>query len=230
MNKTTSLRLTAAVTAVLLFAGCQTAGKRTAIGGVGGAAAGAGIGALIGGGKGALIGAGVGALAGGSVGLYLDKQKKELEAVAETKRTENGLLVQMKGDILFDTGSAALKPEAITQLSQVGDILAKYGDDRVRIEGHTDSVGTTSSNEALSLRRADAVKTVLARPRRAGEADHRARHGRDPAGRRQHQRRRQGQEPSRRAAHRRAESYLTGAAPPPRRRSRRGPTPAARGP
>ena len=162
MNKTTSLRLTAAVTAVLLFAGCQTAGKRTAIGGVGGAAAGAGIGALIGGGKGALIGAGVGALAGGSVGLYLDKQKKELEAVAETKRTENGLLVQMKGDILFDTGSAALKPEAITQLSQVGDILAKYGDDRVRIEGHTDSVGTTSSNEALSLRRADAVKTVLA--------------------------------------------------------------------
>ena len=162
MNKTTSLRLTAAVTAVLLFAGCQTAGKRTAIGGVGGAAAGAGIGAIIGGGKGALIGAGVGALAGGSVGLYLDKQKKELEAVAETKRTENGLLVQMKGDILFDTGSAALKPEAITQLSQVGDILAKYGDDRVRIEGHTDSVGTTSSNEALSLRRADAVKTVLA--------------------------------------------------------------------
>ncbi len=162
MKKTTTLRFTAAVTAALLFAGCGTAGKRTAIGGVGGGAAGAGIGALIGGKKGALIGAGVGALAGGSVGLYLDKQKKELEAVAETKRTENGLLVQMKGDILFDTGSAALKPEAITQLNQVGDILAKYADDRVRIEGHTDSVGSTSSNEALSLRRADAVKTVLA--------------------------------------------------------------------
>jgi outer membrane protein OmpA-like peptidoglycan-associated protein len=159
--KKNTLRLTAAVTTVLLFAACETAGKRTAIGGIGGGAAGAGIGALIGGKKGALIGAGVGALAGGSVGLYLDKQQKDLEKVAETKRTEQGLLVQMKGDILFDTGSAALKPEAIDQISKVGDILAKYSDDRVRIEGHTDSVGSTSSNEALSLRRADAVKAVL---------------------------------------------------------------------
>jgi outer membrane protein OmpA-like peptidoglycan-associated protein len=159
--KKNTLRLTAAVTAVLLFAACETAGKRTAIGGIGGGAAGAGIGALLGGKKGALIGAGVGALAGGSVGLYLDKQQKDLEKVAETKRTENGLLVQMKGDILFDTGSAALKPEALDQIGKVGDILAKYSDDRVRIEGHTDSVGSTASNEALSLRRADAVKAVL---------------------------------------------------------------------
>ena len=159
--KKNTLRLTAAVTTVLLFAACETAGKRTAIGGIGGGAAGAGIGALLGGKKGALIGLGVGALAGGSVGLYLDKQQKDLEKVAETKRTEQGLLVQMKGDILFDTGSAALKPEAIDQIGKVGDILAKYSDDRVRIEGHTDSVGSTSSNEALSLRRADAVKAVL---------------------------------------------------------------------
>ena len=159
--KKNTLRLTAAVTTVLLFAACETAGKRTAIGGIGGGAAGAGIGALLGGKKGGLIGAGVGALAGGSVGLYLDKQQKDLEKVAETKRTEQGLLVQMKGDILFDTGSAALKPEAIDQIGKVGDILAKYSDDRVRIEGHTDSVGSTSSNEALSLRRADAVKAVL---------------------------------------------------------------------
>ncbi len=159
--KKNTLRLTTAVTAVLLLAACETAGKRTAIGGIGGGAAGAGIGALIGGGKGALIGAGVGALAGGSVGLYLDKQQKDLEKVAETRRTENGLLVQMKGDILFDTGSAILKPEAIDQISKVGDILAKYSDDRVRIEGHTDSTGTKSKNEELSLRRADAVKAVL---------------------------------------------------------------------
>ncbi len=147
--------------AVLAIAGCATAGKRTAIGAGGGAAAGAGVGALIGGWKGAAIGAGVGALAGGSVGLYLDKQAKELEEVAETKRTENGVLVQMKNDILFDTGSAVLKPEAITQLEKVGGILAKYSDDRVRVEGHTDSTGSASTNEALSQRRADAVRSVL---------------------------------------------------------------------
>jgi outer membrane protein OmpA-like peptidoglycan-associated protein len=125
------------------------------------AGVGAGVGAAVGGKKGALIGAGVGAVAGGSVGLYLDKQHKELEQIAETKRTENGLIVQLKNDILFDSGSAALKPEAIEQIGQLGGILAKYSDDRVRIEGHTDAQGTEKLNEELSLRRADAVRSVL---------------------------------------------------------------------
>jgi outer membrane protein OmpA-like peptidoglycan-associated protein len=142
-------------------AGCGTAGKRTAIGGGAGAAVGAGIGAALGGWKGAAIGAGVGAVTGGSVGLYLDKQAKELEAVAETKRTDAGVLVQMKGDILFDTGSAVLKPSAVEQLSKVGDVLAKYADDRIRVEGHADSTGTARLNEELSQRRAEAVKKVL---------------------------------------------------------------------
>jgi len=154
-------RFLALALVAVLGAACATAGKRTAIGGGAGAAAGAGIGALVGGWKGAAIGAGVGALAGGSVGLYLDKQAKELEQVAETKRTENGVLVSMKSDILFDVGSAVLKPEAIEQIEKVGDILAKYSDDRVRIEGHADSTGSKKTNEELSLRRADAVKRVL---------------------------------------------------------------------
>jgi outer membrane protein OmpA-like peptidoglycan-associated protein len=152
---------TAAALAVVLVAGCSTAGKRTAIGAGVGGAAGAGIGALIGGKKGALIGLGVGALAGGSVGLYLDKQKKELEKIAEVKRTENGLLVQMRNDILFDTGSDGVKAEGVTDLAKMGDILAKYSDDKVVIEGHTDASGDAAKNQALSERRAQAVKTVL---------------------------------------------------------------------
>jgi outer membrane protein OmpA-like peptidoglycan-associated protein len=155
------LRSLAALAAVTLMAGCVTPGRDTAIGAGVGGAAGAGVGALVGGGKGALIGLGVGALAGGSVGLYLDKQRQDLEKVALVKKTENGLLVQMAGDILFDTGSAVLKPEAVEQVTKVGDIVAKYADDRVRIEGHTDSVGGAAANEELSLRRADAVKRVL---------------------------------------------------------------------
>lgn len=157
----TTLTTTATLLTVALLAGCGTAGKRTAIGAGAGGLAGAGIGALIGGKKGALIGAGVGALAGGSVGLYLDKQKKELERVAEVKRTENGLLVQMKNDILFDTGSDGVKPAGLEDLSKMGDILAKYADDRVRIEGHTDSAGDAKYNQGLSERRAAAVKAVL---------------------------------------------------------------------
>jgi outer membrane protein OmpA-like peptidoglycan-associated protein len=161
MTRTRWTTATAAALAGLLVAACGTAGKRTAIGAGVGGAAGAGVGALVGGKKGALIGLGVGALAGGSVGLYLDKQKKELEKIAEVKRTENGLLVQMKNDILFDTGSDGVKAEGVGDLAKMGDILAKYGDDRVRIEGHTDSTGDAKLNQALSERRALAVKTML---------------------------------------------------------------------
>lgn len=154
---------TAALAILVVFGStaCATAGKRTAIGGGAGALLGATMGALAGGKKGAVIGAGVGALAGGSVGLYLDKQAKELAAVAETKRTEDGILVEMKNDILFDTGSSDLKPEAVTQLGKVGDIMAKYSDNRVRIEGHTDASGSDDFNQKLSERRAASVQTVL---------------------------------------------------------------------
>ncbi len=156
-----------AVAVALALTACATAGKRTAIGAGAGAAVGAGTGALVAGkgnrGLGAIIGAGVGALAGGSIGLYLDKQAKDLEKtrLAEVKRTENGLLVQMASDILFESGSSALHQQSVDDLDKMADIIAKYSDDRIRIYGYTDSVGGKAYNEELSLRRADAVKRVL---------------------------------------------------------------------
>ena len=123
---------------------------------------GAGVGALAGGWKGALIGAAAGGVVGGAVGNYLDKQAQELKQVAEnTKRTENGILVDLKSKLLFSTDSAVLKPEAVEQIAKLGDILAKYPDDRIRIQGHTDSTGSAAHNEELSVRRAQAVRDVL---------------------------------------------------------------------
>jgi outer membrane protein OmpA-like peptidoglycan-associated protein len=164
MNRPTQASLAVPLLVALALGalqGCATAGRDTAIGAGAGGAAGAGVGYLVGGKKGALIGLGVGALAGGSVGLYLDKQRAELERVAQVKKTENGLLVQMKNDILFDTGSDAIKAEGIVELNKMADILAKYSDDRVKIEGHTDSAGDAKHNQVLSEKRAGAVKTVL---------------------------------------------------------------------
>ncbi|MGH7273567.1 MAG: OmpA family protein [Nitrospiria bacterium] len=147
-------------------AGCTTPGKRTAIGAGVGAAAGAGIGAAIGSksgkaGQGALIGAATGALLGGAVGNRLDKQAKELAQIAETRRTEEGILVSLKGDILFETGKANLKAEASTRVNQIGDVLAKYPEDRIVVVGHTDSVGGDAVNQRLSENRANAVKVQL---------------------------------------------------------------------
>ena len=147
---------------IVLAAACASPGKRTAIGAGGGAAAGAGVGAIVGGWKGAAIGAAVGGVAGGAVGNYLDKQAEELKQVAETtKRTQDGILVDLKSKLLFTTDSAVLKPEAVEMVAKLGGILAKYPEDRIRIAGFTDSTGTVAHNEELSLRRAKAVRDVL---------------------------------------------------------------------
>ena len=67
----------------------------------------------------------------------------------------------MKSKLLFTTDSAVLRPEAVEQVAKLGDILAKYPEDRIRIQGHTDSTGSAAHNEELSLRRAQAVREVL---------------------------------------------------------------------
>jgi outer membrane protein OmpA-like peptidoglycan-associated protein len=161
MKTYTTLLVLISFVAILMLGACATPGKGTGIG----AGAGAGVGAAIGGAAGGWKGAGLGALAGGALGVavgnYLDKQNNELKKVAETKRTEDGILVNLKNDLLFDTGSDVLKPEAVDQLTQLGQILSKYKKDRVRVEGFTDDVGGAAFNQELSMRRATAVKNVL---------------------------------------------------------------------
>lgn len=150
----------------LLAAGCTTPGKRTAVGAGAGAAVGAGLGAVIGHqsgnkGKGAAIGAAAGAVLGGSIGNHLDRQAKELEQVAETKRTEEGIVTTLKNNILFDTNSAALKSEAQSNIDQIGDILKKYPEDKINVVGHTDDRGAAEFNQRLSEQRAQAVRLQL---------------------------------------------------------------------
>jgi outer membrane protein OmpA-like peptidoglycan-associated protein len=157
---------TVMIVGILLTGGCTTPGKKTAIGTGVGAAGGAGIGAAIGSasgnaGKGALIGAAAGAILGGVIGNRLDKQAKELAQYAETRRTDQGILVSLKGDILFDSGKANLKPDASTRVNEIGAILAKYPEDRVVVVGHTDSVGSDEYNQRLSENRANAVRVRL---------------------------------------------------------------------
>src|SRR5690349_18238074 len=150
------------VPVLALIAACATPGERTAVGAAGGAGVGAGVGAIAGGWKGAAIGAAVGGVAGGAVGNYLDKQAEELKEVAETtRRTKDGIMVDLKSKLLFTTDSSVLKPEAVELVAKLGDILAKYPDDRIRIQGYTDSTGSAAHNEELSLRRARSVRDVL---------------------------------------------------------------------
>ncbi|MES2824507.1 MAG: OmpA family protein [Pseudomonadota bacterium] len=86
----------------------------------------------------------------------LQRQISELNA----KATDRGLVVTL-GDVLFETGRAELKDNAMNNLSKLATFLNKHTDRSVIIEGHTDSTGAEDYNLGLSQRRADSVKSFL---------------------------------------------------------------------
>jgi len=61
----------------------------------------------------------------------------------------------------FDFDKSVIKSEAFDFLNQIVDVLKTYPRINVKVQGHTDSIGTKEYNDALSIRRAQAVKTYL---------------------------------------------------------------------
>jgi outer membrane protein OmpA-like peptidoglycan-associated protein len=136
-----------------------------------GALAGAAIGALTGDNskerrKRALIGAGVGALAGGAAGNYMDRQEAKLRAQLQgtgvsVSRSGENIVLNMPGNITFGTGSADLNANFFGVLDSVALVLKEYDKTIIDVTGHTDSVGSDQTNQALSERRALTVGTYL---------------------------------------------------------------------
>jgi outer membrane protein OmpA-like peptidoglycan-associated protein len=83
-----------------------------------------------------------------------------LSHVADTKDSARGYVVNLP-DILFDVNEATLKPDARLVLAKLAGILLIMPDQRVEIEGHTDSTGSAEYNVDLSQRRANAVLSLL---------------------------------------------------------------------
>ena len=102
-----------------------------------------------------------GAAAGGLLGNYLDKRQKELAQIVKTEKTSNGLLITLKNDLLFDFGKTDLKDASKRTLSELGQILAKYPKDKLRVAGYTDHIGAEEYNLKLSEGRAQSVKDFL---------------------------------------------------------------------
>jgi len=55
-------------------------------------------------------------------------------------QVKDKLSVNLVEKILFDSGSAEIKPEGLKVLDRVGDILKKVKDKQIRVEGYTDNV------------------------------------------------------------------------------------------
>jgi OmpA-OmpF porin, OOP family len=64
--------------------------------------------------------------------------------------------------LLFDTGSATLRPESQEQLRNIAEILKAYPAVEVKVGGYTDNVGDSAFNLALSQdRAANVVKELV---------------------------------------------------------------------
>ena len=85
--------------------------------------------------------------------------RRQLENL-QLRQTESGVVVTL-GDVLFETGEAELKEEAFSSLVEVVDLLQSEPGKKIRIEGHTDSVGNAATNLRLSEDRANSVLDTL---------------------------------------------------------------------
>jgi outer membrane protein OmpA-like peptidoglycan-associated protein len=110
---------------------------------------------------GALIGGAVGALSGGVIGTYMDRQAAELEKVADTTRTGDGIIVTLRDKILFDVDSATIKPPAAAGVDNLANVLTRYPKTTITVAGYTDNTGRSDYNVRLSERRANAVRFAL---------------------------------------------------------------------
>jgi outer membrane protein OmpA-like peptidoglycan-associated protein len=86
----------------------------------------------------------------------LETELRELAAI----KTDRGMVVTLS-DVLFDTGSATLRPGGQRVVARLAEFLREYPERTLAIEGFTDSVGGESYNQVLSERRATAVRVAL---------------------------------------------------------------------
>lgn len=168
----TSLSCVALSIAVL--SGCANMSetqKGTAQGAGIGAVAGAVLGAAVGGRNSAVTGAVLGGAAGAVGGNIWSKKMQEQKAamekatvgtgVAVTQTSDNRLKLEIPSDVSFDTGRSAIKPNFGPVLNQFASSLNQNAVTTVTIIGHTDSTGTDSINNPLSIDRAESARDYL---------------------------------------------------------------------
>src|SRR5450830_1122558 len=97
-----------------------------------------------------------------------DTQKAQQKVVAlsaeladlKAKNTDRGVVITL-GDLLFGFNDARLKPEGIHELQKLADVLQTNQQQKILVEGYTDSTGGAAYNLQLSERRANAVSSAL---------------------------------------------------------------------
>ena len=93
-------------------------------------------------------------------------KSENLEDAIKVKVTESGIAVKVADPIGFDIGDAEIKPELMSVLGQVAEIIGRVEGTQIRVEGHTDDIPIHTrkfpSNWELSAARALNVVKFLA--------------------------------------------------------------------
>lgn len=82
------------------------------------------------------------------------------EDEAQVAMIGNDLVIRMYG-LNFPVGLAQIRPESFGLLTKLQKVLREFPTDPIEIAGHTDSQGNAQRNQALSERRASAVRQYL---------------------------------------------------------------------
>jgi outer membrane protein OmpA-like peptidoglycan-associated protein len=162
--------------AVVAIAGCADMSP-TQRGTVTGAGVGAGLGAILGastshgGGKrtaaGAVIGGAAGALVGNIWSNRMENQKRAMEQATQgtgvqvSQTPDNRLKLNIPSDISFDTNRSDIKSNFRPILDKFATSLVENQATVVTITGHTDSVGSDTRNNQLSVDRAAHTRNYL---------------------------------------------------------------------
>lgn len=114
----------------------------------------------------AMVGAALGAAAGGGIGHYQDKQEAKLRQQlqgtgVDVIRNGDNITLDMPSGITFAFNSSDINSQFYSVLDKVATTLNEYNQTTINVAGHTDSIGSDSANQALSVRRATSVAQYL---------------------------------------------------------------------
>ncbi len=68
---------------------------------------------------------------------------------------------KMTLELNFDFDKSNIRPDDEAKLEKAVDFVKRYPGAKIRLEGHSDSIGTEEYNQALSERRAETVRSYL---------------------------------------------------------------------
>lgn len=94
--------------------------------------------------------------------LSADLRRLEAEVAAlRAHETQQGWILTLGSDVLFDIGDAKLKPGGRRAIAKVAGFMREQPERKIVIEGFTDDRGSPRLNQRLSEERAQAVRDAL---------------------------------------------------------------------